>query len=716
MRFRSITIEGFRAFSGVQRIDLDAAVIILTGPNGQGKTSILDAILWAITGLVSRVGSDASYLISRYSQSGEASVRLDLISGSGPVSIQRSASGESSRLHVETPSSSCSGRAAESLVSRLFGVEEGDSVDGTAYAMPELHSAVTKSVYLQQDLVRGFLEAEDEAARFETLAQLVGLHALTQVQGELERQKASWTKATNARREDVVSLEGTLRRLNAAIEEVAPFDESAAFDKRGWNDWWGAVRESGFTRGDVPDPDSSDAALSLDRAIREIDMRRRQLERRLHDRGELVDQYLTFLHSVPSRTSIGIAKSERLAMHARQKLKEARNELARTEGELQAERLEIARLRDEAKERGLLAQLALRHLGERCPVCEQEYDREETKVRLMQAAAEMPGASAIPDAGSLEGVRTRVYELEREVALAEKRLGAAMEAEHERERLQTQLVTAGVGELTSLSTEDCVRSLEENLKSLNEAVEGLRRLQERGEELSLRVARSGEVARWRALLNERRAVEESLSDLSRSICLRDEAGGLAQEIIEGIRVGGQDLVGRELGRIAPLAQRIYSAIEPHPAFRRIDLVASIFRGRGRVATHITDEHYGVSVERPEFILSSSQANALALAVFIALNLTSRVPRFHSLILDDPLQSLDDINLLGFIDLLRRLRVARQLIVSTHDVRFANLLERKLRPVGQDMVTRVVHVESWSRRGPTVTVRDVEYRRDMYIVA
>ena len=77
------------------------------------------------------------------------------------------------------------------------------------------------------------------------------------------------------------------------------------------------------------------------------------------------------------------------------------------------------------------------------------------------------------------------------------------------------------------------------------------------------------------------------------------------------------------------------------------------------------------------------------------------------ILDDPLQSLDDLNLLGLIDLLKRMRERRQLMVSTHDSRFASLLERKLRPVSESQRTILVQLSGWSSEGPIASQRDVE---------
>ena len=83
------------------------------------------------------------------------------------------------------------------------------------------------------------------------------------------------------------------------------------------------------------------------------------------------------------------------------------------------------------------------------------------------------------------------------------------------------------------------------------------------------------------------------------------------------------------------------------------------------------------------------------------------PPLAALLLDDPLQSLDDVNLLGLVDLLRRTKDQRQLCVSTHDSRFATLLARKLRPSDAEGRTIVIELEGWQREGPFVETREVK---------
>jgi DNA repair exonuclease SbcCD ATPase subunit len=92
MRLKSITVEGFRAFSRQATIDLDADVILLQGPNGVGKTSLLDAILWALAGTIARFGERGTP-ISTYAREGRARVELTMSGDGGDVVLTRATDG-----------------------------------------------------------------------------------------------------------------------------------------------------------------------------------------------------------------------------------------------------------------------------------------------------------------------------------------------------------------------------------------------------------------------------------------------------------------------------------------------------------------------------------------------------------------------------------------------------------------------------------------------
>ena len=130
------------------------------------------------------------------------------------------------------------------------------------------------------------------------------------------------------------------------------------------------------------------------------------------------------------------------------------------------------------------------------------------------------------------------------------------------------------------------------------------------------------------------------------------------------------------------------------------------RKRGTLQAVVEDDESGHTKVDPAVVLSSSQLNVLAVVTFLAMNLSATALPLDVAALDDPLQSLDNINLLGLADLLRRSRRHRQLIISTHDDRLAGLLERKLRPVGDGQRTLVIRLDAWEPAGPSVVVRDI----------
>jgi exonuclease SbcC len=75
----------------------------------------------------------------------------------------------------------------------------------------------------------------------------------------------------------------------------------------------------------------------------------------------------------------------------------------------------------------------------------------------------------------------------------------------------------------------------------------------------------------------------------------------------------------------------------------------------------------VSFDQPGSVLSSGNLNTAALSLFPALNLIEQ-PRHHVLVLDDPVQNMDEIHFIHFAEVLRELArtSGRQLVMALHD--------------------------------------------------
>jgi DNA repair exonuclease SbcCD ATPase subunit len=215
MRICNLTVSGFRGFASRYSFDLNGTAVILSGVNGQGKTSLFDAILWSLSGKVPRIGLNDSRLLSLYSTSGEMSVSLDLASGSGePLRVTRSWDGQDQVLTLERSDTVTRGSEAQVQLLRLL----WPPALVTQKENDALCSAITRGVYLQQDVVRQFIEADDDQQRFNAISELVGIGRATDLQLSLERAKKNWTRATNQRIKDNEDVFARLDQVRAQLD------------------------------------------------------------------------------------------------------------------------------------------------------------------------------------------------------------------------------------------------------------------------------------------------------------------------------------------------------------------------------------------------------------------------------------------------------------------------------------------------------------------
>lgn len=125
----------------------------------------------------------------------------------------------------------------------------------------------------------------------------------------------------------------------------------------------------------------------------------------------------------------------------------------------------------------------------------------------------------------------------------------------------------------------------------------------------------------------------------------------------------------------PVIAWVYNAINPHTQYRDLKVIVN------QQGTHFISEEIKNNLYLDQ-IFSQAQINILALSTFLGIGLTQRYSHFDQLFLDDPIQSMDDVNVLAFIDVLRAILDShsnkKRLIISTHDDNFAELLAVKMR--------------------------------------
>ena len=81
---------------------------------------------------------------------------------------------------------------------------------------------------------------------------------------------------------------------------------------------------------------------------------------------------------------------------------------------------------------------------------------------------------------------------------------------------------------------------------------------------------------------------------------------------------------------------------------------------------------------PRFVFSSGQRRALGLAFLLTVHLSTTWSRWNALILDDPMQHVDDYRALHRAEVLSSIRRSgRQVLCAVEDPSLADLLARRL---------------------------------------
>jgi len=106
-------------------------------------------------------------------------------------------------------------------------------------------------------------------------------------------------------------------------------------------------------------------------------------------------------------------------------------------------------------------------------------------------------------------------------------------------------------------------------------------------------------------------------------------------------------------------------------FKRFNIKSGAYRQAGLEATA-----YNKPVN-PTSMFSEAQGNCLGLSLYFSQRV-NRNPGWQSIILDDPVQSMDDDHKGNLVSLLSKLQASHQLLIFTHDREYATFLSNQFR--------------------------------------
>lgn len=127
-----------------------------------------------------------------------------------------------------------------------------------------------------------------------------------------------------------------------------------------------------------------------------------------------------------------------------------------------------------------------------------------------------------------------------------------------------------------------------------------------------------------------------------------------------------------LAALSPLLSELFVRLKPH-----MDYAEVRYHMRGDVKRFLSFEiGHGIN---PRFTFSSGQRRALGIAFLLAVHLSRPWCNFTTLVLDDPVQHIDDYRALHFVEVLSSIRqLGHQIVCTVQDPALADLLCRRLR--------------------------------------
>jgi exonuclease SbcC len=454
MRPLKLEVEGFTSFRDKLTLDFsDLDLFAITGPTGAGKSSLIDALVFALYGQVPRVGKEYRQLISHHAE--RLSVLLEFEVGGRGYRIARSARANNGPVQVRLERRN--GKGWEASADRVKEIEaEVVKIVGLDY------DAFTRSVVLPQGQFDAFLKGEPKERR-KILVALLNLGVYEDMQriangkaidarreaefiaGQLAVDfKDATPEALAARQQEVAEVEARSRRLEAAQVALAEGLQVAARVRAARRDLVTLASDVLAEEAKARRAEATLAEADAQRARLEVEGR--AAEAALATIGFDADRHAALLGARPQAQQLAdlapkadrldravserraaleaagkaLAAAERAVPVAEQGLSTARSALENARGE-----------RDELRRRHAAVELR-RHLktGASCPVCEQVVktvpggataglDAVEAAVgnaeTAERAAAEMLGRARV----GLERTRGEVAGLEKERAQLE---------------------------------------------------------------------------------------------------------------------------------------------------------------------------------------------------------------------------------------------------------------------------------------------------------
>jgi chromosome segregation protein len=640
MKLSFIEVAGFRGFRDKLRVELDGAFTVISGRNGTGKSTLCDAIEFGLTGVIDK------YRVEKAARESLADYLWWRGDGAAPAHYV------SVGFRDERGADFIVTRSRETGADTTAAQLESVLCSGDALPDDAIRQMVRTSLIRDEWIAALSLDLT-ETERFEVVRAALGaiggpdypdkakaIDAL--VNSSLSRATAVYEKA----RDDLNYALAQLARARDAAARLG--DVSAALAR--------IDAEIGSPANQMTDKISAArAVLTRERA-------------RLNGLGEAISQLqelIVFRRDIDAEHLDGNLQDATLRRdQAQQRLISAETAIAQVQLRLAAERSA------DSVAAALSALIAHgEHLGlddGHCPLCAAARSSEEFAAGLAKARARLnalgTGVSAAED--DLASVTKAAAPAREEISALESVI-AAFDAQR-RQLNQREQAHIDLFDRYQLS-----HALANDLSGLERQAEHERNRLIDLERAILTLDASLSVQQIENIEETVRGLSAEVDRAADATARAQRAATQAKTLERGVRRAAGEIIDERLALISPLLNELYQRLRPHAEWRRIE-----YGIRGDVRRFLS-LRVGNNLN-PQFVFSSGQRRAAGLAFLLSVHLARSWCRWNTLILDDPVQHIDDYRALNLVEILSALRLSdRQIICAVEDRSLSELLCRRL---------------------------------------
>ena len=643
MKIIGIKCAGFRGMRREISLALPGGFVVVVGRNGAGKSSICDAVEYALTGTIRTTSShhEKGEEISDYMwwrgqgvPSGRY-VELTLVDHeSRQVSIRRTPT----QLEVS------GGKSIEEVL-----------CDPTAGIDEPVVQLCRTAILRDEDITRLSVDML-ETERFDFVRASLGTADFTsaeerakKVQALLEDQKEDAERLYYLATDLVAGLTS---QLSHARTEIADADDVGAAQAR--------LRQF-----------LNDSALTPEQLVTVA-------TRRTADVRVATDGLVRLLARLEdSDRKLQAVKEPAQALRSAElvrKCKDLQHQVESAEADLKQAEIDLGAAQRKNPTTASLALLKehggrLGLLNGACPLCASAQSDERFRVQLEQLTNRIAATSAEATATARRAAESasRLVALKTECRRCTSELETLQNAERDMRSLREGLY----GEAQALGV-DLVGQERDAAGVVASRITANRAELTDVERALSAVNASRAVERLRGLELAVSAARERVGATEKRLSQSRAAGDQIREALATIRRVQGEYVNEQLAQLEPLMLEVYQRLRPH-----IDWPEVRYRLRGDVRRMLSLE-IGEGVN-PSFMFSSGQRRAAGLSFLLAVHLSRRWCRLDTLILDDPVQHIDDYRALHLVEVLGAIRrTGRQVVCTVEDESLGNLLARRLR--------------------------------------